>query len=308
MRCIAELVCAGHLRLPSAVLRTHSSPAVLDTDTTLEAGLCSVSQSGQRLLATSIAGTRVGMPSARSKQVSMQSESDDGELLLRQLAEPAPTERDSINTAHSERGADGFKEGSCCLSPLQLHSALHLAVCGMHRAGAVTLSQAAAIGITSGHSSHLCVGCTASASSVTAAADRPLLCTVNSALVCRGIVVAAAGAQSASSETDSLAFQSPLSEAGGALGRSNTGPAGNAILRRLPQAARLLRIEALVRLLFLLTRRPPQDTSRFSELHPLPIENMEASADRMKPRARRWAHRTCANERILLQCIENIQI
>ena len=245
--CVAELVCVGHLRLPSAVLQTPRQPAVLETEASLASEHCSVSYSGQRLLTAGIAATRIGTPSDRSKQSVMHSQTDSVEQLLRPSTKAALTE--CINTAGLERDAGGCWEGSCCMNPLQLEIALHLAALDMNRVEAVALSQAAAISMTGANSSPPSAGITAIACSTAAAAGRPPSCIVTSAFMCGGVVMAAAGA-AANGEHHTMALQTPMADAAALISRRNTGLAGSAGLRRLPRAARLLRIEALVRLRF----------------------------------------------------------
>ena len=126
-----------------------------------------------------------------------------------------------------------------------MEAALRLAALDTRQVEALTLSQAAAISVPGARSCIL--GDDISAGVTAAAADGSLSCTVGSAFVCRGVITAAAGANTAG-EHSTMAVHSPLMNTAGVLSRTATGTAGNAALRRLPRAARLLRIEALVRL------------------------------------------------------------
>jgi hypothetical protein len=172
----------------------------------------------------------------------MQSELDSRALLLMPSAKTAPMERTS--TAQIEPDAGSCWEGSRCVDPWQLESALHLAALDTVQTEAVELSQAAAVSMTGAQSKSPDAEI---AAGVAAAADGLLSCTVDSAFICIGIVTAAAAA-AAAGEHRTMAVPSPLTGTAGVLSRRDTGPAGNATLRRLPRAARLLRIEALVRL------------------------------------------------------------
>ena len=243
--CAAELACVGHLRLPSATLQTTGQPAVLETEALAASGLCTVTYRGQHLLAAGIAAARVGTPIGHKTWPAMQS-GYDSSALPRETNGTLP----GSNTARFEPVAGGCWEGSCCFDALQLDSALQLGALDMHKADAVALSQAAAISMNASHSNSPSDSITVTARSASAAAETSLSCAVGSSFTCRG--VESWPITVASKQQYTLPSTFPLTNAAGPFSRRNTNLAAQASIRSLPRAARLLRVEALVRCLNLL--------------------------------------------------------